>query len=417
MPAHAAPVAPLPGLKELWAETTGSPEVLIAVLDGPADLSHPCFAGASLRSLGEDSGAGGGTYTTGAITEDCEVTASFTPQAARNGMTWGTALYNSDLDITRVHCCGQPAPEGGGTCCNAYQGETSCSKALPVLCVKVDGRTRPPYAMSACSTCAMEDEYYNGWAEGSIGLTAPAQGNAFATLADVNAYCAAQLGEGYQVAEHHTGRYVFGMDENNFYGDTWPQSTYAGGWGFYGPGQLTATSRFWVDINDQNANCWGRSSGYTVTPSAGTGGSISPSTPQTVNNGETTSFTVTPQTGYKINKVEGCGGTLSGSTYTTGAITEDCAVTASFKKLRKYLVISLAGRHGSIVPRKRQRVLEGTVVTFTVTPKAGYIIKSVSGCGGTLSGSTYTTAPVTRSCAVRASFKNALKARRDRVRS
>uniref|UniRef100_UPI004056C4FF PatA/PatG family cyanobactin maturation protease n=1 Tax=Candidatus Electronema sp. TaxID=2698783 RepID=UPI004056C4FF len=61
MPAHAASVAPLPGLKELWAETTGSPEVLIAVLDGPADLSHPCFAGASLSSLGEDSSAGSGT--------------------------------------------------------------------------------------------------------------------------------------------------------------------------------------------------------------------------------------------------------------------------------------------------------------------------------------------------------------------
>uniref|UniRef100_UPI0040579164 PatA/PatG family cyanobactin maturation protease n=1 Tax=Candidatus Electronema sp. TaxID=2698783 RepID=UPI0040579164 len=54
-------IASLLPLSSLWAETTGSPEVLIAVLDGPADLSHPCFAGASLRSLGEDSGAGGGT--------------------------------------------------------------------------------------------------------------------------------------------------------------------------------------------------------------------------------------------------------------------------------------------------------------------------------------------------------------------
>lgn len=31
-------------MKELWAETIGSPEVVVAVLDGPADLSHPYFA-------------------------------------------------------------------------------------------------------------------------------------------------------------------------------------------------------------------------------------------------------------------------------------------------------------------------------------------------------------------------------------
>ncbi|MGR0482956.1 MAG: cyanobactin maturation protease PatG family protein [Candidatus Electronema sp. V4] len=53
----------LPGLKELWAESLGSPEVVVAVLDGPADLSHPCFAGAALRSLSaeDSSAAGGGT--------------------------------------------------------------------------------------------------------------------------------------------------------------------------------------------------------------------------------------------------------------------------------------------------------------------------------------------------------------------
>ncbi|MDZ7583787.1 MAG: choice-of-anchor U domain-containing protein, partial [Thiobacillus sp.] len=71
-------------------------------------------------------------------------------------------------------------------------------------------------------------------------------------------------------------------------------------------------------------------SGYTVTPSAGANGSIDPSTPQTVNDSETTSFTVTPNTGYSIASVTGCGGSLSGSTYTTGAITSACTVTANF---------------------------------------------------------------------------------------
>ncbi len=62
---------------------------------------------------------------------------------------------------------------------------------------------------------------------------------------------------------------------------------------------------------------------FTVTPSAGANGSINPSTPQTVNYNGTASFTVTPNTGYQIASVTGCGGTLSGNTYTTGQITAD----------------------------------------------------------------------------------------------
>jgi cyanobactin maturation PatA/PatG family protease len=41
----------LDGLEELWRATRGDPEVLIAVLDGPVDLSHPSLAGARLRVL------------------------------------------------------------------------------------------------------------------------------------------------------------------------------------------------------------------------------------------------------------------------------------------------------------------------------------------------------------------------------
>ena len=72
----------------------------------------------------------------------------------------------------------------------------------------------------------------------------------------------------------------------------------------------------------------GSTSYYTVTPSAGAHGSISPNRPQTVEQGSTAQFTVTPDTGYAIFTVSGCGGTLSGNTYTTGPITADCPVTA-----------------------------------------------------------------------------------------
>jgi hypothetical protein len=41
----------LDGLEGLWAATAGDPGVCVAVLDGPVDLAHPCFAGAALARL------------------------------------------------------------------------------------------------------------------------------------------------------------------------------------------------------------------------------------------------------------------------------------------------------------------------------------------------------------------------------
>jgi hypothetical protein len=72
------------------------------------------------------------------------------------------------------------------------------------------------------------------------------------------------------------------------------------------------------------------SSTHVVTPTAGPGGSIAPDTPQTVNDGATTSFTVTPDATHEIAAVTGCDGNLDGNTYTTGPITADCTVSASF---------------------------------------------------------------------------------------
>lgn len=40
------------GLQRLWEQTLGTPEVCIAVLDGPVDLDHPTFQGARLEQLG-----------------------------------------------------------------------------------------------------------------------------------------------------------------------------------------------------------------------------------------------------------------------------------------------------------------------------------------------------------------------------
>jgi hypothetical protein len=39
------------GLDNLWALTSGGPEVLVAILDGPVDLTHPALRGADLRDI------------------------------------------------------------------------------------------------------------------------------------------------------------------------------------------------------------------------------------------------------------------------------------------------------------------------------------------------------------------------------
>ena len=72
----------------------------------------------------------------------------------------------------------------------------------------------------------------------------------------------------------------------------------------------------------------------TVTTAIASGaGVISPST-RTVNYGDRTSFAIDPASSCVIQSVTGCGGGLSGFTYTTGPITANCTVTVNFSCLR-----------------------------------------------------------------------------------
>jgi Abnormal spindle-like microcephaly-assoc'd, ASPM-SPD-2-Hydin len=145
---------------------------------------------------------------------------------------------------------------------------------------------------------------------------------------------------------------------------------------------------------------------FNVTPSAGANGSISPSTVQTVTANNTISFTVTPNSGYQTASVTGCGGALSGTLYTTGPITGNCGVSATFSPVQAatYSVTPSWGANGSILPSTTQTVTANGSALFTIMPNTGYHIASVTGCGGTLSGSVYTAGPVTSNCSVVALF-------------
>jgi hypothetical protein len=144
---------------------------------------------------------------------------------------------------------------------------------------------------------------------------------------------------------------------------------------------------------------------YTVTPSAGADGSISPATAQTVTYNGTKAFTVTPNSGYSISSVTGCSGTLSGSTYTTGAITASCTVTATFKDPPTYTITATAGTGGTITPSGATTVNSGANQTYTITPGTGYTIAGVT-VDGSSSGavSTYTFSGVTANHTIAATF-------------
>jgi hypothetical protein len=149
---------------------------------------------------------------------------------------------------------------------------------------------------------------------------------------------------------------------------------------------------------------------HTVTPSVGTpAGSISPNTPQVVNDGATQAFTLTPNAGFHIDTVTGTcpAGTLVGGNYTTGAITADCTVVANFAAdiVTHTVTPSVGTPSGSISPSTPQTVNDGATTAFTLTADAGFHIDTVGGtCGGNLVGGTYTTNAVTTDCTVIANF-------------
>ena len=127
---------------------------------------------------------------------------------------------------------------------------------------------------------------------------------------------------------------------------------------------------------------------YSVTATAGVGGDISPAS-RTVTHGTTTTFTVTPAPGYTIGTVSGCGGALSGSTYTTGPITADCTVSATFNAPPNFaLTVNTTGT-GTVtsVPAGidcgaacSAPFVSGTRVVLTATAGAGYQFAGWTGC-------------------------------------
>jgi hypothetical protein len=149
---------------------------------------------------------------------------------------------------------------------------------------------------------------------------------------------------------------------------------------------------------------------FSVTISSTGSGTVTPVGVQTVLFGTFVTFTATPDAGYRASAQTTCGGVngfmTNGNQYTTSApVSGNCTITVTFTAIvPQFAVTPVAAAHGRISPATVQQITQGTRTEFTVTPDAGYAIASVSGCGGTLVGNTYTTGVITAACTVTATF-------------
>ncbi|MDR3686693.1 MAG: cell wall-binding repeat-containing protein, partial [Coriobacteriia bacterium] len=118
---------------------------------------------------------------------------------------------------------------------------------------------------------------------------------------------------------------------------------------------------------------------FTLAPSAGAHGQISPSATQTVNYGTNTTFTITPDPGYHVAAVLVDGASVGAATsHTFSDVSANHTISATFA-INTYSIVPSAGVGGTISPSTAETADYGSdSSTFTITPNANYHIVDVS---------------------------------------
>ncbi|MBI1807871.1 MAG: T9SS type A sorting domain-containing protein [Ignavibacteria bacterium] len=144
---------------------------------------------------------------------------------------------------------------------------------------------------------------------------------------------------------------------------------------------------------------------YTLTASAGSNGSITPSGVVVVSSGENQSFTVIPNTGYHVDSVIVDGINQGGVTsYTFTNVTANHTISAKFA-INTYTLTASASVNGSIAPSGNIVVNDGSSQSFTMLPDVGYHVDSVLVDGSSVgSVSDYTFTNITSAHTISARF-------------
>lgn len=116
---------------------------------------------------------------------------------------------------------------------------------------------------------------------------------------------------------------------------------------------------------------------YTITTSAGSNGSITPSA--TVNYGSSKTINMSPSTGYEVNEVI-VDGVNKGkiTTYTFNNITDNHTISVTFKKLdeQKFTVNCTTVQNGNISVSPSSATKD-TIINISVNPSDGYRLKQI----------------------------------------
>ena len=144
---------------------------------------------------------------------------------------------------------------------------------------------------------------------------------------------------------------------------------------------------------------------YTINASAGPGGSVSPSGAVAVSGGATQTFTITPNSGYRIADVLVDGSSVGAvSSFTFTNVNASHMISASFAA-NTYIIAASAGVGGTITPSGSVSVNHGSNQIFTITPNTGYTVSNVVVDGSSVGAvATYTFNNVTAAHTISATF-------------
>jgi len=141
------------------------------------------------------------------------------------------------------------------------------------------------------------------------------------------------------------------------------------------------------------------------------GGTIAPAGASVITYNGSKAYTITAQTGYMIDKVliDGINDdkAVSSGKYTFSNVTDNHTIVAHFK-LRTYDITATQGANGTVTPEGITAVNYGASITYTITPNAGYMIKTVTVDGksnaAAVASGTYTFTNVTAKHTIAATF-------------
>ena len=149
---------------------------------------------------------------------------------------------------------------------------------------------------------------------------------------------------------------------------------------------------------------------YTITASAGIGGSIAPPGAAKLNYGASQSYAVAATTGYSIADVKVDGVSVGAVTYYTFAnVSANHSIAATFA-VDTYTVSASAGAGGTISPVGIRLVHYGGTQAYSITPATGYQVAGVKIDGNAVGAVTnYTFSKVSANHTIAATFAASIR--------